>query len=109
MRLAKTAIRGIPAGHHWHNTAWHTKFSFGGGVHYSARTWPDSSSPKQYASSHPECTTPCAPAAPLETHHRELQPNLSPNRIRRATGYVSTLWRIRHGPAISREIPSRSV
>jgi hypothetical protein len=32
MRLAKTAIRGIPAGHHWHNTAWYTKFFFGGGV-----------------------------------------------------------------------------
>jgi hypothetical protein len=36
MRLAKKAIRGIPAGHHWHNTAWYTKFSFDGGVHYSA-------------------------------------------------------------------------
>jgi hypothetical protein len=108
MRLAKKAIRGIPAGHHWHNTAWYTKFSFDGGVHYSARTWPDSSSPKQYASSHPECPTPCAPAAPLETHHRDLHTNLSPNRIRPGIWCVSTRWRIRHWSAISREIPSRS-
>ena len=26
MRLAKTAIRGIPVGHHGHNTAWYTQF-----------------------------------------------------------------------------------
>jgi hypothetical protein len=110
MRLAKTAIRGIPAGRHWHNTAWYTKFSFGGDVHYSARTWPDPSSPKQYASSHPECPTPCAPAAPLEPRHRDLQTNLCPNnRIRPATWCVSTRWRIRHWSAISRETPPRSV
>src|SRR5713226_8620570 len=109
MRLAKTAIRGIPAGHHWHNTAWYTTFSFGSAVHYSARTWPDSSSPKQYATSHPECPTPCAPAAALETHHRDLPINLSPNRIRPATWCVSTRWRIRHWSAISRETPPRSV